>query len=387
MSAGEATVLERVDRVLRSHRWAIGAIVVASMVVIALLQDGLDRHHWLIVTYAVPVSLAAYAIGAGAGIATAIAAAVLLVLHARRLGLTEPDVAFIVTTRLASSLAVAVLSALGSSAARARDRYLDEQRQTARLRRDLVAAFAHDLRSPLQAILGYAGILRDETAEARTQSDAAPPAGDVIEMLDHIEQNARQMNDLVGDILSTEQSASAAAIDVTEFDGAELVRELRGELDVIAASRPVRLTWLVEPGTPPFATDRSKLVSIVRNLVGNALKYGGRCWIRVTIGFDEASGRHRIEVADTGPGIPAEKLLHLFDRFYRATGSGDRQGFGLGLFIVRSLTRALGGDVTVESEVGRGTRFRVAIARGVAAQRPPAPPAQPSATSRRASTQ
>lgn len=380
-------MLERIDRVLRSHRWTIGAIVVFAMVAIALLQDGLDRHHWLIVTYAVPVSLAAYAIGPGAGIATAVAAAGLLVLHAHRLGLTEPDVAFIVTTRLASSLGVAVLSALGSAAARARDRYLDEQRQTARLRRDLVAAFAHDLRSPLQAILGYAGILRDETVEARSQSETTPAGGDVIEMLDHIEQNARQMNDLVGDILSTEQSNSAAAIDVTEFAAVDLVDELRAELDVIAASRPVRLGWVVEPETPPFATDRSKLVSIIRNLVGNALKYGGRCWIRVTIGFDAATGRHRIEVADTGPGIPAEKLPHLFDRFYRATASGDRQGFGLGLFIVRSLTRALGGEVSVESEVGRGTRFRVAIARGLATPRPFAVAAQPSAVSRRASTQ
>src|SRR5262245_42191727 len=100
MSARQATVLERVDRVLRSHPWTIGAIVVVSMVSIAFLQDNLDRHHWLIVTYAVPVSLAAYAIGAGAGIATAVAAAALLVLHAHRLGLTDPDVAFIVTTRL-----------------------------------------------------------------------------------------------------------------------------------------------------------------------------------------------------------------------------------------------------------------------------------------------
>jgi signal transduction histidine kinase len=387
MGGREGSLLERIDRVLRSHPRAIGAVVVVAMVAIGLVQDGLDRHHWLVVTYAVPVSLAAYALGAGAGIATALVAAALLVLHAHRLGLTEPDAAFIVVTRLASSLGVAVLSAIGSSAARARDRFLEEQRQTARLRRDFVAAFAHDLRSPLQAILGYAGILREETNEAGSPADAATSAEEVIAMLDHIEQNARQMNDLVGDILSTEQSASAAALDVTEFTAAELVAELRAELDVIAAARPVRLTWLVEPEVPPLATDRSKLVSIVRNLVGNALKYGGRCWIRVTIGFDAAASRHRVEVADTGPGIPAEKLPHLFDRFYRATASGDRQGFGLGLFIVRSLTKALGGEVSVESEVGRGTRFRVVIPRGVPASRARTAAAQPSAVSRRASTQ
>jgi signal transduction histidine kinase len=388
MPPREATSLERTDRFLRSHPRLVGAIVVALMVGVGSLQDGLDGHHWLIVTYALPISLAAYGVGAAAGLATALAASALLVLHAHRLGLGDADVTFIVLSRSLSSLGVAALSALASAAARARDHYLEEQRQTARLRRDLVAAFAHDLRSPLQAIVGYAGILRDEAVEAGG-GPASPATPDVLEALDHIQQNARQMNELVGDILSTEQSAAVGAKDVTEFSATQLVAELRSELDVIAAARPVRLTWLVEPGTPPFATDCSKLVSIVRNLVGNALKYGGRCWIRVTIAFDAASGRHRIEVSDTGPGIPPEKLAHLFDRFTRGTAPGHRDGFGLGLFIVRSLTKALGGEVSVESEVGRGSRFSVLIPRSEpSAPRPTAAaPAQPRAASRRASTQ
>jgi signal transduction histidine kinase len=329
----KVAAIERIDRFLRSHPAQIGALVVVLIVAIALVQDRLDSHHWLIITYAVPVTLAAYSIGALAGVVSAFATSALLVLHASRLGLTEPDALLIVTIRLGSNLVIAGLGAIASAAARARDAYLEQERQTAGFRRDLVAAFTHDLRSPLAAIVGYASMLREET--------------------------------VVGDILSTEQSASAGATDVAEFAAAELVAELRDELDAVAARQPGRLTWMVEPGTPPLVTDRAKLISIVRNLVGNALKYGGRCWIRVTVGFDTVSGRHRIEVSDTGPGIPPDKLAHLFDRFYRGSEAGPRAGgFGLGLFIVRSLTRALGGEIAVESEPGRGTKFSFSIPRG-----------------------
>lgn len=355
------TSIEKIDRFLRSSPVPIGTFVVVLVVVVALVQDRLDSHHWLIVTYAVPVALAAYSVGALAGVLTAFATSALLVLHASRLGLTEPDAALIVVTRLGSNLVIAGLSAIASAAARARDSYLEQERQTARFRRDLVAAFAHDLRSPLAAIVGYASMLRDEPVVAEP---ASPTAAEMRETLDRIEVNARRMNELVGDILSTEQSANGAAAYVTEFRAAELVVELRDELDAVASGKPGRLTWSVEPGTPPFATDRSKLISIVRNLVGNALKYGGRCWIRVTVGFDAASGRHRIEVADTGPGIPPDKLAHLFDKFYRGREGGPRPGgFGLGLFIVRSLTHALGGELDVESAPGRGTKFAIAIPR------------------------
>lgn len=336
--------------------------MVSWIAVVAFAQDRLDSHLWLIVTYAVPVTLAGYGLGFGGGLVAALVTSTLLVVHAHSLGLTEPDAILVVVTRLTSSLAIAALSAIASGAARARDAFLEEQRATAQLRRDLVAAFAHDLRSPLAAIVGYTDMIRDETKEG-----AAATAPQILATLDRIDINARQMNELVGDMLATEQGASANAPDTTSFTAAALVEELRAELDVIASTRPGRLTWRIAPQTPPFATDRSKLVSIVRNLVGNALKYGGRCWIRVTVDFDAERERHCIEVADTGPGIAPEKLPFLFERFYRGTAPGDRGGFGLGLFIVRSLTQALGGEVSVESEVGRGTRFRVTIPRRPAA--------------------
>jgi signal transduction histidine kinase len=363
----KVAVIEGIDQFLRSHPAQIGALVVVLIVALALVQDRLDSHHWLVLTYAVPVTLAAYSVGALAGVVSAFATSALLVLHASRLGLTEPDAALIVATRLGSNLVIAGLGAIASAAARAREAYLEQERQTAGFRRDLVAAFTHDLRSPLAAIVGYASMLREETVVAEAGS---PTAAEMLGTLDRIEVNARRMNDLVGDILSTEQSASAGVTEVTELPAAELVAELRDELDAVAARQPGRLTWMVEPGTPPLVTDRSKLMSIVRNLVGNALKYGGRCWIRVTVGFDTVSGRHRIEVSDTGPGIPPDKLAHLFDRFYRGTGAGPRaEGFGLGLFIVRSLTRALGGVIAVESQPGRGTKFSIAIPRGERPQR------------------
>lgn len=363
MPPRQRSVLERLDRSLRTQPRLVTAIVLVWVGLVALVQDTLDSHLWLMVTYAVPVSLAGYGLGWRAGALTALGTSVLLVVHAHRLGLTQPDAIIVVVTRLVSSLGVAGLAALGSAAARARDRSLEEQRSMAQLRRDMVAAFAHDLRSPLAAIMGYAGMIREEAAEA--PSGAAVPQ--ILETLDRIEINARQMNELVSDMLAAEQGVSAARPEVSTFSAAELLAELRTELDVLAAARPARLTWTVRPDTPALATDRAKLVSIVRNLVGNALKYGGRCWIRVNVGFEEERDRHVVEVADTGPGIAPEKVPLLFERFYRGTASGDHEGFGLGLFIVRSLTRALGGEISVESEVGRGTRFVVAVPRAAPA--------------------
>lgn len=76
---------------------------------------------------------------------------------------------------------------------------------------------------------------------------------------------------------------------------------------------------------------------------------------------DPASGAHCVEVEDTGAGIPPEAVLHVFDRFYRVPGAHHARGFGLGLFIVKRFTELLGGDVTVRSQLGRGTCFSVTL--------------------------
>lgn len=108
--------------------------------------------------------------------------------------------------------------------------------------------------------------------------------------------------------------------------------------------------------------DPERLLQAVSNLVGNALRHGGPdVGVRLGSRTEPGSGRVVIEVADTGPGIPAADLPHVFDRFYRSAGARRSVpgGAGLGLAIVGSLVEAMGGSVAVHSELGRGTTFSI----------------------------
>ncbi|MEW6267786.1 MAG: HAMP domain-containing sensor histidine kinase [Thermodesulfobacteriota bacterium] len=347
--------LERVERWLRTHPRHVGAAVAATMLATLLVQDTVDEHLWLVFTYAFPVALAGYGLGLQGGVAAALVAAAFLYDHAvRTLGIE--DTVFVLATRLAGSLAVALLCALASSTARAREQYIASRARLAQLQEDLVAAFAHDIRSPLSAILGYAAMLREET-------EGGVPPGELVSGLRRIEANALHVDDMIEEMLSVEQADGAVRNVVTSFTADELLDRLRGELAPIARGREQQVAWLVAPGTPPLETDRRKLLSVVRNLVGNALKYAPGSAVTVSVRYDAATGTHRIEVGDQGPGIPRDALPHLFDRFYRVGGARDAEGFGLGLFIVKRMMDMLGGEVSVRSELGRGSRFLLVVPR------------------------
>jgi two-component system, OmpR family, sensor histidine kinase MtrB len=107
-----------------------------------------------------------------------------------------------------------------------------------------------------------------------------------------------------------------------------------------------------------LATDPRRLERIVDNLVGNALRHGGRD-VRVWIGRDGTWAR--LDVSDRGPGIAPEELPHVFERFYKADPSRAGSGSGLGLAIARENARLLGGDIHVWSQPGEGTRFSVTV--------------------------
>jgi signal transduction histidine kinase len=138
-----------------------------------------------------------------------------------------------------------------------------------------------------------------------------------------------------------------------------LIAELQLELDQAVLHRPIVPDWELDAHTPPLLTDSAKVPSIVRNLVRNAVKFTARGNVRIHVSYDHASATHRIEVADTGPGIPPDVLPYIFQRFYRGSQSGAGSGFGL--FIVKRFTELLGGTIGVESELGHGTRFVVTV--------------------------
>jgi signal transduction histidine kinase len=123
----------------------------------------------------------------------------------------------------------------------------------------------------------------------------------------------------------------------------------------LAAGSTIRLEADIEDNLPPVLADAARIQQVLSNLVGNAVKFTPRSG-RVTVCAERLDGEVRFGVIDTGPGIPAEQLPHIFGRFWQAKTS-DRRGIGLGLAIAKGIVEAHNGRIWVESHVGLGSTF------------------------------
>jgi signal transduction histidine kinase len=354
-SARPSASLLGLERYLRTHPAFVGVLTVICMAGFAVVSLArLDSSLPLVLTYAFPIALATYGLGFIVGTVTAFAAAALWTLAAIHSGIAPEGATFVFLIRSLNNFGVVLMASLVATAARARERFVERQRELAELQADLVSAFSHDLRSPLAAITGYAEILRDDLART-------PPA-EAKDVLDRILVNAERLDRLVADMLKA-RKAEHTTPQVESVDPTELLAELRAEFDHNERAENLTQRWEVATGTPPLQTDRSKVASILRNLVNNAIKFTQQGTVAVRIEYDPRSRMHQIEVEDTGTGIPPGAVDHIFDRFYRAREVARVSGFGLGLFIVKRFSDILGGHIVVQSEVGRGTRFTVTLPR------------------------
>lgn len=217
------------------------------------------------------------------------------------------------------------------------------------VRREFLSNAAHELRTPITAISGYAETLLSGPVDAQTST----------EFLEIIHRNANRIAHLVSDLLvldGLEARASLVgerapvALDRVATDAVATARAWAPTAEVKVRIDPALVVW----GT------REGLDHVVQNLVDNALKYGGA---PIEISAEQAGPRVRLVIADHGPGIPADQQARIFERFYRldAGRSRDKGGSGLGLAIVKSQVQALGGEVRVESRLGEGTRFIVEL--------------------------
>jgi len=228
-------------------------------------------------------------------------------------------------------------------------RDLTEMEALSRVRQDFVANVSHELRTPLTSLRGYAETLLDGGLE-----DVEHREG----FVQIIREQAVRLEALVADLLSlAELERPGAQLRAVDFDLRELVeRHLAGQR--MRAER-AGLALTLAPGEPlPLTADLARVEQVVANLLDNALKYTERGGVTVSLGGDGA--RVWCEVADTGPGIPGEDQPRIFERFYRVdkARSRDKGGTGLGLSIVKHIASLHGGEVSVESAVGEGSRFR-----------------------------
>lgn len=220
------------------------------------------------------------------------------------------------------------------------------------LRRDFVANASHELRTPVTSIRSAA-----ETVMGMPPGEAASQR-----FLAIIERNAERLQQLIDDLLDLSRiesrELSLAHDPVNVADVIEHVVELLSER---AARSGTKLVTLLDADLPEVHADVGALEQVLQNLLDNAVKYCPGATI--TIGARRGEGTTILSVSDTGPGIEPKHLARLFERFYRVDAGRSRSlgGTGLGLSIVKHLVEAMGGTVSVSSEVGRGTTFIVEL--------------------------
>lgn len=222
-------------------------------------------------------------------------------------------------------------------------RLYERARQATRARDEVLGIVAHDLRNPLATILIQTALLD----RRRSDPDRAILA---------LRRAAQRMNRLIQDLLDiTQIEAEKLYFERNTLDVERLLTDCVEGQQALASSASLTLTLDYEPGLPPLWADRDRLWQVFENLIGNAVKFtpkGGT----VTLGAKPLENNVLFWVADTGAGIPAEQIPHLFDRFWQAQKS-QRQGAGLGLAIVKGIVEAHGGKLWVESDLGSGSTF------------------------------
>lgn len=228
-----------------------------------------------------------------------------------------------------------------------------EARAAIRARDDVLSIVSHDLGNPLSAIrIGTSLLLRGIPPEEREQGGWFH--------LESIRQSAEQMETLINDLLEVKRlEAGKVLIERRSIPVEPLLATALSSFRDLAANRELELVCEAKEVLPPIWADRARLLQVISNLVGNALKFtpaGGR----IRVSAEKSVAEVVFRVSDTGQGIAAEHLPHVFDRFWQARRQG-KQGIGLGLAICKGIVEAHGGRIWAESVLGQGTTISFTV--------------------------
>jgi PAS domain S-box-containing protein len=226
-------------------------------------------------------------------------------------------------------------------------RLFHEAQQATRARDDVLAVVAHDLRNPLNTVTMAVSLMLETTPPERVEERR---------QVEIVRRAADRMNRMIQDLLDVKRMESGRlTTDLKPELPATLINDTIDMLRPLAAGSTIRLEADIEDNLPPVIADAARVQQVLSNLVGNAVKFTPRSG-RITVCAEHIDGEVRFGVIDTGPGIPAEQLPHIFGRFWQAKTS-DRRGIGLGLAIAKGIVEAHNGRIWVESHVGLGSTF------------------------------
>ena len=244
-----------------------------------------------------------------------------------------------------------------------------ELERTIESRARLIRGFSHDVKNPLSAAEGYAQLLEEGITNGLTDAQR--------ESVGRIRRSIRSAVRLIDDLLDIARAeAGELPLERGPVDVQRVVAETAEEFRAAAEAKGIALETRIPAAVPVIESDEGRIRQILGNLLSNAIRYTpeeGRVVVRAESGEGggaPAAGRWvAVAVTDTGPGIPKEQQESIFEEFKHVDTIAER-GAGIGLSISRMLARALGGDITVDSEVGKGSTFTVWLPLAAAESRP-----------------
>ncbi|MFL5217763.1 MAG: sensor histidine kinase, partial [Microvirga sp.] len=229
----------------------------------------------------------------------------------------------------------------------------DRLRQLDRLKDEFVATVSHELRTPLTSIRSFSEILLD--TPDLSEEERRHFLGIVVRESDRL---TRLVNDVL-DLSKIEAGQLTLALD--DYSVGQVVQTVLSGTESLAKAKGLALTARVQEGLPIGRGDERRLTQVLLNLVGNAIKFTDKGSVEIAAGA--ADGFFDIAVRDTGPGIAPDDQKRIFEEFQQVDSSSTRQkgGTGLGLAISQRLVEMHGGTIAVESVLGEGSTFRIAV--------------------------
>jgi signal transduction histidine kinase len=224
-----------------------------------------------------------------------------------------------------------------------------KQRELESLRRDLIAWVSHDLQTPLTSMRAILEAVSDGVVDDPET---------VKRYLNTAQRDVRNLSALIDDLFQMAQlDAGGFPLNKDKASLADLVSDTLESFTELAKQQEITLEGNVDPDVDPVNMDTQAIGRVLNNLIGNALRHANRG--RVSLWVRRSTQGVEVTISDTGEGIRVENIPHIFERFYRGEKSRNRVtgGAGLGLAIARGIVRAHGGDIRVESKIGKGTQF------------------------------